>query len=242
MKSNIKSIPKILLLILCFSSALRAQIVAGDYEAKIERNGAEVRYELKINRDYLIITQYETSPANFIKTLGGFYSDKKGILSLRLEFNSDFDKDPLRELALPYTYNEGVLELRYGEDLKFIALSKEPQDLDGLWLFATRGPETGQERRGDETPRKTLKFLIDGHFQWVAYNTDTQQFFGTGGGTFSAKDGAYTEHITYFSRDNTRVGAALKFNYKLQGTDWHHTGKNSKGEPMYEIWAKLAFP
>ncbi len=241
MKPKIKSIPKILLLILCFTSALRAQVVAGDYRATIERNGTEVIYELKINRDYLIITQYETSPPKFIKTLGGFYSDKKGILSLRLEFNSDFDKDPGRELALPYTYNENVLELQFGEVLQFMAMPKEPQDLDGLWLFATRGPDTGQERRGDETPRKTLKFLIDGHFQWIAYNTETLQFFGTGGGIYSAKNGVYTEHIAYFSRDNERVGAALKFDYKLEGTDWHHTGKNSKGEPMYEIWAKRPF-
>jgi hypothetical protein len=48
----------------------------------------------------------------------------------------------------------------------------------------------------------------------------------------------YTETIEYFSRDNSRVGAHLEFQYEVKGTDWHHTGLNSKGEPLYEIWAR----
>ncbi|MCJ7467053.1 MAG: hypothetical protein MUO53_10215 [Maribacter sp.] len=230
--------PKILLLFLCFTFVLRAQIPEGDYLATVEKDGKEIRFELKIHQNYLIISQFETNPANFIKTLGGFYSDKNNLLKVQLEFNSNFEMDGIKELDLPFTYNEGILKLHYGEPLKFVGMPKLQQDLDGLWLFATRGPDTGQERRGDENPRKTLKFLIDGYFQWVAYNTDTLQFFGTGGGTYTAKDGVYTENIAYFSRDNARVGASLKFDYELKGGDWHHTGENSKGEPMYEIWAK----
>ena len=40
-----------------------------------------------------------------------------------------------------------------------------------------------------------------------------------------------------FPRDNARVGAQLNFTYEIKGDDWHHKGKNSKGGPMYEIWA-----
>ena len=64
------------------------------------------------------------------------------------------------------------------------------------------------------------------------------QFKGTGGGNYTSKDGVYTENIEYFSRDNSRVGASLEFNYEVKENDWHHTGNNSKGEPMYEIWAR----
>ena len=112
------------------------------------------------------------------------------------------------------------------------------QDLDGKWLFATRGPDEDQERRGEENPRKTLKILKDGRFQWIAYQTETMKFSGTGGGSFTSEDGKYTENIEFFSKDDSRVGATLKFNYDLKENDWHHTGKNSKGEPMYEIWTK----
>ena len=83
-----------------------------------------------------------------------------------------------------------------------------------------------------------MKILTPTRFQWIAYNTETKQFMGTGGGTYTAVDGKYTENIQFFSRDKTRVGMSLGFNFDVQEEDWHHSGNNSKGEPMYEIWAK----
>ncbi len=83
-----------------------------------------------------------------------------------------------------------------------------------------------------------MKYLQDGRFQWIAYDTNGLQFKGTGGGKYTSIDGIYTENIEYFSKDNTRVGARLEFNYEIKGDDWHHTGKNSKGAPMYEIWSR----
>lgn len=53
-----------------------------------------------------------------------------------------------------------------------------PQDLDGTWLFVTRGPGMGQDGRGGESSRKTLKFLMGGTFQWIAYDTKSFKFFG----------------------------------------------------------------
>ena len=44
-----------------------------------------------------------------------------------------------------------------------------------------------------------MKFLKNGNFQWIAFNTETFQFFGSGGGTYSAKNGIYTENIQFFS-------------------------------------------
>ena len=80
--------------------------------------------------------------------------------------------------------------------------------------------------------------LGNGSFQWIAYNTDSFKFFGSGGGSYTSENGIYTEKIEFFSRDDSRVGAELQFNYELKGDDWHHTGKNSRGEPMYEIWSR----
>lgn len=121
------------------------------------------------------------------------------------------------------------------------AFEPEPpcsQDLDGAWLFATRGLDKGQKRRGEQSSRKTLKFLKDGTFQWIVYEPDSFRFSGTGGGRYFDNNAVYKEHIEFFSRDSFRVGATLEFGYKLKGTDWHHTGENSKGEPVYEIWAR----
>ena len=83
-----------------------------------------------------------------------------------------------------------------------------------------------------------MKILSGTRFQWIAYNVETKQFMGTGGGTYTTVDGKYTENIEFFSRDDNRVGASLEFNYKLKEGKWHHSGKSSKGDPMYEVWSR----
>ena len=46
-------------------------------------------------------------------------------------------------------------------------------------------------------PRKTMKMIAGGRFQWIAYDTSKKGFYGTGGGTFTAKDGKYIENIEF---------------------------------------------
>ena len=218
--------------------SVNAQLQPGIYISDAEN----LRHEVKIDSNYFIYTAYETAPAKFIRTLGGFAqvetTNAGDMLVVLLEFNSEFERDSIAQLHIPIQQNGAMLHLDWFDKLKLMPLSNTTQDLDGQWLFATRGPDEGQERRGESNTRKTLKFLKDGHFQWIAYDTDGMKFKGTGGGTYTSNDGTYTENITFFSKDNTRVGAKLEFNYELKGDDWHHTGNNSKGKPMYEIWGK----
>ena len=128
-------------------------------------------------------------------------------------------------------------ELEINRFSEWEKVSRVAEDLNGKWLMAGRMTDEGERRRDTSRPRKTMKFLIDGHFQWIAFNTETFHFFGSGGGYYTTEKGKYTEHIEYFSRDNSRVGAVLPFDYSLKGTDWHHQGFSSKGDPMYEIWS-----
>lgn len=228
----------LVLLYLCLFSCYNiasGQITQGVYIHKAPLNDTVVTHELKIANDYLIYTTYKEVPPEFISTVGGFYSLENDTIKVKLEFNSNYENNVITKIALPYEVNGSNLIL---DGKAFEAIPQLTQDLDGQWLFATRGPDTGQERRGEANARKTLKFLLNGRFQWIAYHTETYRFSGTGGGTFSAKDGKYIENIGYFSRDNNRVGAELDFMYEVKGNDWHHTGKNSKGAPMYEIWAR----
>ena len=46
-----------------------------------------------------------------------------------------------------------------------------------------------ERRRDTNQPRKTMKILVDGYFQWIAFNTNTFSFMGTGGGRYTAEDG-----------------------------------------------------
>jgi hypothetical protein len=86
--------------------------------------------------------------------------------------------------------------------------------------------------------RKTMKILSGTRFQWIAYNTETKEFLGTGGGTYTSVDGKYVENIEFFSRDNSRVGASLSFDFSLDDGRWAHKGLSSKGDPIHEIWTR----
>ena len=223
-------------LILLLGIGLNAQINSGVYLTKPQKD--QPLHELKVDNGYLILSSYQEQPAAFVSTLGGFLEVKDNMIIVKLEFNSNFEQDAIRELKYPYSIANGILKINAGEQLEFHLTDGEKQELDGQWLFGTRGPDKGQERRGDNSSRKTLKFLQNGRFQWIAYNVESMKFHGTGGGSYRAVNGIYQENIEYFSRDNSRVGASLNFEYSVEGNDWHHKGKNSKGEPMYEIWMK----
>lgn len=230
--------------ILFFVSSLASysQIQRGIYVDTLENNGVKRVHQVKINRDYFIYNEYEIEPAKFIKTEGGFFqiedTSSGQLLIALLEFNSDYKNDAIKQLSIPIKIEGDQLKMNWKQQLTLEHTKATAQDLDGAWLFATRGPDEGQERRGEEYSRKTLKLLMDNTFQWIAYDTESFRFSGTGGGTYSAENGIYKESIEFFSKDNSRVGADLEFNYSIEGKDWHHTGNNSKGEPMYEIWRK----
>jgi hypothetical protein len=109
--------------------------------------------------------------------------------------------------------------------------------LAGNWRITGR-EQNGQMVEMKPTARKTIKLLSATRFQWAAINMDTGEFFGTGGGTYTFKDGIYTEQIEFFSRDSSRVGMSLSFNGKVDGRNWHHSGKSSRGEPIHEVWSR----
>ena len=193
------------------------------YTFQTKENGKTITHRILIDNSYLVETQFLSNPAQFILTRGGFYIKVGKEILVNFEFNSNFEKDGLKKL-----------KINWSKDWEKV--SKKSNDLNGKWLMAGRVTVQGERKRDTSRPRKTMKFLLDGYFQWTAFNIETFQFFGSGGGSYTAENGKYTEHIQYFSRDNSRVGAVLPFDYSLKGTDWHHQGYSSKGDPMHEIW------
>ena len=190
------------------------------------RNGKNITHKIMLDENYFVETQYLSKTAEFILTRGGYYNKTEtNIIKVNLEFNSNFLKDSLKLLQIE-------------KKDSWIKSFGKPIDLNGKWLMAGRITNEGEKRRDISKPRKTMKFLKNGNFQWIAFNTETFQFFGSGGGTYSAKNGIYTENIQFFSRNNNSVGKILPFNYSLKGVDWHHSGKSSKGNFIYEIWTK----
>ncbi|MDA1144681.1 MAG: hypothetical protein O3B94_06985 [Bacteroidetes bacterium] len=170
---------------------------------------------------------YQESPPKFISTKGGFISSDESPV-VHLEYNSLFELDSLKTIPLAAI-------------IAFEKVALQPQPLDGLWLMGGRMLNDVMTNRDTSGPRKTLKVLFNGRFQWIAFNTDTFAFMGTGGGNYSSVDGIYKEEINFFSRDNSRVGAILPFDYELISGEWHHKGKSSKGAPIHEIWVQREY-
>ena len=188
-----------------------------------QENGQDIHHRILMDKEYYVETQFTTKPNQFIKTIGGFYQKKGNDLIVALEFNSNFSKDSLKHVVIN---NQGQWE----------KISKNSLPLQGKWFMAGRVNGDQERRRDINRPRKTMKILVEGYFQWIAYNTKSFSFHGAGGGSYTAADGTYTETIDYFSRDNNKAGISLEFEYAKKGMDWHHKGFSSKGAPLHEIW------
>lgn len=227
-----------LLLFCCLLSlGLQAQLQPNVYDYTEKTEASNIHYELKLDVNYFILTVYQEKPAKFIKTMGGFYTVEDKSLKVALEFNSDYAKDGISKLDIAFLQNNNKLVLDVNGEKTFVPAKKKKLDLDGKWLITGRGGDSFDKAKVMTRPRKTMKFLLNGHFQWIAYNSETFQFLGTGGGTYTTKDAVYIENIEFFSRDNSRVGAALDFKYEVIKGDWHHSGKSSKGKDIYEVWS-----
>ena len=176
-----------------------------------------------IDNNYFVMTSYKVDTNEFVKTIGGFYSENGSKLNIDLEFNSNYKNDSISKIKIEKKANWKTISLK-------------ENDLQGKWLMVGRVRNGNEQRRNLDRPRKTMKFLINGYFQWIAFNTETFQFSGSGGGKYITKDGKYIESIEYFSRDDSKVGLNLEFDYELINKEWNHKGFSSKGDPLHEIW------
>ena len=212
-------IVSLIIIVLSFSN-LNAQV----YEFAVQTD----THRIIKDKSYIVETVFNTSTGEFKFTRGGFYSGKKN-LNVDFEFNSNFTNDSIKKIL-------------YTNTKKWKKVSSSEQKLQGKWLMAGRVTDKGEKRRDLNRSRKTMKILMDGFFQWIAFDTSNFRFYGSGGGSYNTEyeknpeKGGYTEKIQFFSRDNNKVGLILPFEYDRRGEDWYHKGLNSKGGALHEIW------
>jgi hypothetical protein len=222
------------------SAPHKAQLY-GAWQQKAASADGELMHTLLFSGQYFSWTIYRAESGAFISTQGGSWALAGEKLRIEYEFSS---ADSTRvgtaeEWTLTYQGAQLFLEGAGGPAGAWQAVDAGTTTaLSGPWLFSGREHEGEITRRNTDQPRKTMKMLTGSRFQWVAFDTETKRFFGTGGGTYTAENGVYTERIEFFSRDDARVGAELQFQFRVDGADWHHQGKSTAGDPMYEIWSK----
>ncbi len=229
----------ILLLISTFlSTEMIAQSFIGAWERTYKTESGENLKNVVIFSDgYQALTTYNTQTGKFINTNGGTWKLKGDTITEKVEFDSNNPERVGIEVSFKVFINDSIMGI-VGTEMKFKRIDDgTPGKLQGAWLMSGRIVNGETQSRDTRGPRKTMKILSGTRFQWIAYNTETRQFMGTGGGTYTTTNGEYTEKIEFFSKDDSRVGNSLKFNYSLVDGKWHHSGLSSKGDPIHEIWS-----
>lgn len=229
-----------LLQLITFSVTYAQGLTANNFLGAWEQVDNQVRTTMICSDKFFSVALYQVEEKKFIGTYGGsFHVDGKNFIE-KVEYNTIHTNLVGKELSYEITsMNNGKLVLV--KDKVKAGWNKvddgKPGALAGAWLITGRMVNNEIQ---SITPgaRKTMKILSGTHFQWIAYNSETKEFFGTGGGTYTTIDGKYTESLLFFSRDNSRVGANLQFDFSLEGGKWRHNGLSSKGDPIDEVWTK----
>jgi hypothetical protein len=221
-------------------SALTPQNEANDLTGAWHwQNGTEEQV-LLLADGYLSHTIYNKAEKKFIRTRGGTYHLRGNDLTIKWEFDTGLKDAIGQSAAYGVTLNkEGLLIDLNGKKGPWKKLDNATENLSGLWHITARMQNGVIVPIHQTGPRKTVKLLTATRFQWAAINPETKEFFGTGGGTYRFKNGKYTEHIEFFSRDSSRVGASLSFDGSLQEGAWHHSGLSSRGDKIYEVWSRV---
>jgi hypothetical protein len=189
---------------------------------------------------YFSIAYFNSAQKKFIATLGGTYTITGSEINFKVEFHSA-DKSLVGESeTIPFDLKEAVFTYDGSQGkMVFTKIGEaNTSPLAALWQIVGRENKEGKMTDMPKAARKTIKLLTDNRFQWAAINTQTGEFSGTGGGTYTLINGKYTETIEFFSRDSSRVGASLSFDAAIQDKKWDHSGKSSTGNRVHEAWEK----
>ncbi|WP_266366851.1 membrane or secreted protein [Tellurirhabdus rosea] len=233
-------------ILLCFTLLLagglflafrpEASSMAGAWR-QVGSGGPNVVYVL--SDGYLMGTYYENN--RFLGSTGGTYQTDGKQLTITIEFDTQDSTNvgQSRTFSIASLTDKQLVISADGESETYERIDQAANaPLAGLWRITGRAGNDGQISAMQRGARKTLKILSGTRFQWAAINPQTKQFSGTGGGTYTLKDGKYTETIEFFSRDNSRVGKSLTFDCEIKGNDWHHRGQSSTGGPVSEVWSR----
>ena len=231
---------KTIILMFCIvaSFAMNAQGVIGAWESfTTSENGDKLRNVVIFADGYQVLTTYDATTGKFIHSNGGTWKLEGDMMTEKVEFHTDNSERVGAEVSFKVLITDNTLQI-VGSEMKLARIDDgAPGKLQGAWLMSGRVRDGETQSRDVTRPRKTMKILSGTRFQWIAYNTETKQFMGTGGGTYTTIDGKYTENIEFFSRDDSRVGASLGFDFSFVDGNWNHKGFSSKGAPLHEIWS-----
>jgi hypothetical protein len=191
-----------------------------------------------VNHVFTVAT-YDLPGRKFISSYGGTWKMDGDKFVQKLEWHSLSPDRAGQETALAVKIKDNKLIVPERKETWDRIRESQPNEITGAWVI-TGNYRDGQpfKRSSPFYPRRTMKVLGGGRFQWIAYNVDTHKFENTGGGTYTASNAKYTETIEFFTKTAESVGKHLQFEYSLVDGEWRHKGEKSTGGPMDEIWTR----
>ncbi len=202
------------------------------------RQEGNITHTLVIIDDYYSLSSFDIAGKKFIHTEGGTCVVEAGLMTGSVEYHTTERQKVGAAYKTEWSIKKGKLTVALGgKAAEWQRTDEGSGPLAGNWRITGRD-QGGKMVEIKPAARKTIKLLSGKRFQWAAINTATGEFFGTGGGTYTFENGKYTEYIEFFSRDSSRVGMSLSFDGKVDGRNWHHSGKSSKGDPISEVWSR----
>lgn len=233
MKKKFAFLFAVFILIITAFGFSQTKEINGAWEFKDEGNQTILLFQ----DGYFTNTRYSSN--EFLQSWGGTYKIDGKQIKIWVEFNSADSARIGTQRTFSYSINKKQLEINFDKSTKYNRIDDGKAPLSGVWKINGRMQEGNLVSIHQTGARKTLKILTGKRFQWFAINPGTKEFSGTGGGTYTFVNGQYTENILFFSRDNSRTGAQLTFDGKLENGQWHHSGLSSKGDKIYEVWGKV---
>jgi hypothetical protein len=231
---------KYMVLLICIFIPLTtiAQSPIGAWEAiSTSENGDELKSVVIFVEGYQVLSIYNTTTGKLIHSNGGTWELEGDTMTEIVEFHTDNAERVGAKISFNIAITDTSFEI-VGSEMKFNRIDKGlPGELNGAWLMYGRVREGITQLSDINRPRKTMKILSGTRFQWIDYNTETKEFIGTRGGTYTANNGEYVENIEFFSKDYSKAGLSITFTYELTDGNWHHSGISSKGEPIHELWS-----
>jgi len=229
------------LTILCIGSALSQTLNGAWRLVEKDNNAIEVEAIKLFSNSYFTYAVYEKRSGEFIEAKGGTYA----LTNLSYKEHLEIDSSEPEHSGTTDEYSISLEErtmtltkLKTGEQEVWKKFDEaNTLEMVFCWsIYKKRDEGNANWRTIPYAPRKTLKMITNTRYQVLALNSETGQFVGSSGGTWSGTDDTYTEHIEFFSKDRSNVGRSLQFKRTFQDGLWLHTGKTTKGETMEEKW------
>lgn len=224
----------LIITILFCSTLVMAQAPKGAWKSQ-EPTGSTST--LIVTDNYMIIASYSVLNKSYERTEGGPFTIKGDQMTYTPEFNpSDTAKVGI-PIVYTVTMKDGILTLKYDEAMVWMKIDDGGNSaFTGAWKVSDKEGDLKPQLTGT---RKAVKLVSGTRYQWIVFDTVEKIFYKTGGGTYTSKNGKYTERIEFLSSDNNRVGTTQVFDSKLENGVWDYKGTNTAGKPIHEIWEKM---